>query len=94
MKYYANCNKLDKEKTTWNHLDVEPKKAKFIAKQKNKYAIAALTRWKKSFHNFYIYQIIKIYTVNISQFCQLYLNKNGKSTVSAVHCAKRHENYK
>ena len=24
--YYANCDKLDKEKTAWNHLEVEPKK--------------------------------------------------------------------
>ena len=29
----------------------------------------------ESFHNVDIYQIITFYTLNITQFCQLYLNK-------------------
>ena len=47
-----------------------------------------LTRWKESFHNVSVYQIITLYTLNISQFyiCQLYLNKAEKKIV----CERRH----
>ena len=58
-----------------------PNKTTNQPNRKDKYAIAALTRWKKSFHNLYMYQIIMMYTVNILQFCQLYLNKNERKNV-------------
>lgn len=36
------------------------------------------TRKLESFHNFYIYQIIMMYTLNILQFCQFYFNEVEK----------------
>ena len=55
------------------------KKWKQLTKKKrDKYEVMnVLTRWR-NFFTMWVYQIIMTYTLNILQFCQLYLNKAGK----------------
>lgn len=38
----------------------------------------------ESFCNVYVYQIITFYTLNILQFCQLYLYKSEKNKLRAI----------
>lgn len=38
----------------------------------------------ESFCNVYMYQIITFYTLNILQFCQLYLYKSEKNKLRAI----------
>ena len=46
-------------------------------------------RGEKSFHNVYIYQIFTMYTLNILQYCQLYLSKVEKENIPFFICKKR-----
>lgn len=41
-----------------------------------------ITLMVESFYHVYIYQIIMFYTLNISQFCELCLNKAGRKEPS------------
>lgn len=38
----------------------------------------------ESFCNVYVYQIVTFYTLNILQFCQLYLYKSEKNKLRAI----------
>ena len=37
--------------------------------------MSLIIQCKELFHNVYVYQIITLHTLNILQFCQLYLSK-------------------